>query len=921
MASPGLVALDETKEVFPSKGTAVLCSSSSEDLSIAPFGGPYTRFSEALFGVLLEGNKRVPTNLSLHDVGAQVRERILEKYPEDRMRPEVHSAGQTEGDVASVHLFPNAALRSGRRREEKERLEAERRHREEKERLETERREREKSERAAAEIRERQEKEQLDVRRREHKEREFGRSSTDVGIARIFQARTRAFTEEYLVSETGPVPFGGRDLELNRLDAWLVGPNAPPRMLVTAPAGRGKSALLVQWMKILQSGGVSGPAGWQLAFMPISIRVSTNRPEVFYEGLARRLAEIIGEALPSEAIRDGDGFRYAVRDLLDRIAGSDRRVIIVIDGLDEALQGRFDAAILPVVLPPNLRILLSARWQVGDSDSKGWLKRLGWDCGVKVESFELDRLKANGIADVLVNLGAPVDIVTREPDLIERLAVLTDGEPLLVRYYAEDLWQFIGKGARVTRPVLDQLQPGFSSYFEHFDRQQELWREEKIGIDPQAVDRVTPEQRPVVLGEALASAKAIGQAYDRSDALTALAPYLTPEQLGEALAFAKALDNEYRRSKALVSLAPYLTPKQLGEALAFAKAIDNEYGRSSALAALAPYLAPERIDEALVSAKAIGDEYARSEALTALAPCLKPGQIGEAFAAAKAIGEKEARSRALTALVPHLAPEQRPIVFGEALASAKAIDNEYGRSSALAALAPYVSPEQRPVVLGEALASAKAIDNEYRRSNALAVLAPYVSPEQRPVVLGEALMAAKAIGDKDDRSRALTALALYVAPEQRAVVLGEALAAAKAIDNESRRSSALAALAPHLGSDQLGEALAAAMAIGDESQRSSALAALVPHLGPQQLGEALAAAKAIGDEDSRLQVLAALVRWLPSTFQVDALLALIDAVGNVSRPVSLSAAEAASRSTSELGGRGAVLELRRAINDACCWYP
>jgi hypothetical protein len=253
----------------------------------------------------------------------------------------------------------------------------------------------------------------------------------------------------------------------------------------------GKSALLVQWMQILQTGDISGPDRWQLAFMPISIRIGTNRPEVFHEGLARRLTEIMGEVLSSEAIREGDGFRYAVRDLLDRIAVSDRHVIVVIDGLDEALQGRFDAAILPVVLPPNLRILLSARWLLGDSDSKGWLKRLGWDRGIKVESFELDRLKANGIGDVLVKLGAPGDIVTREPDLIERLAELTAGEPLLIRYYAEDLWQFIGSGVRVTRADLDRLHPGFSSFFEHwFAHQQELWREEKVEIDPQAVERV-----------------------------------------------------------------------------------------------------------------------------------------------------------------------------------------------------------------------------------------------------------------------------------------------------------------------------------------------------------------------------------------------------------------------------------------------
>ena len=75
-------------------------------------------------------------------------------------------------------------------------------------------------------------------------------------------------------------------------------------MLVTAPAGRGKSALLVQWMKSLQDRGLVAEDDWQLAFMPISIRVGTNRPSVFLGGLAHRLAEIIGEPVAREAMEN-----------------------------------------------------------------------------------------------------------------------------------------------------------------------------------------------------------------------------------------------------------------------------------------------------------------------------------------------------------------------------------------------------------------------------------------------------------------------------------------------------------------------------------------------------------------------------------------------------------------------------------------
>ena len=95
--------------------------------------------------------------------------------------------------------------------------------------------------------------------------------------------------------------------------------------------------------------------------MPISIRIGTNRPEDFYEGLARRLTEITGGVLPGDAIRNSDGFRYAVRDLINRIAdNSDRRVLIVIDGLDEALEGSFNADVLPNSFPEFARLAIGA---------------------------------------------------------------------------------------------------------------------------------------------------------------------------------------------------------------------------------------------------------------------------------------------------------------------------------------------------------------------------------------------------------------------------------------------------------------------------------------------------------------------------------------------------------------------------------
>src|ERR1700686_3634450 len=66
-----------------------------------------------------------------------------------------------------------------------------------------------------------------------------------------YAVRVKNFLVEYLGLSNHPVPFGGRTEDLARLDAWLDDPEAPPYLLLAAPAGRGKSALLARWSQAL----------------------------------------------------------------------------------------------------------------------------------------------------------------------------------------------------------------------------------------------------------------------------------------------------------------------------------------------------------------------------------------------------------------------------------------------------------------------------------------------------------------------------------------------------------------------------------------------------------------------------------------------------------------------------------------------
>ena len=111
-----------------------------------------------------------------------------------------------------------------------------------------------------------------------------------------------------------------------------------------------------------------------------------------------------------QPVSDAAGF-YAdkVRDFLGEFNNASRRVLLIIDGLDEALRGEFDATILPRVLGQTIRVLISARRQI-DADSLGWLNRLGWRDGIRAKAIELDVLNRTAIAEVLLGMGAPLDI-------------------------------------------------------------------------------------------------------------------------------------------------------------------------------------------------------------------------------------------------------------------------------------------------------------------------------------------------------------------------------------------------------------------------------------------------------------------------------------------------------------------------------
>lgn len=303
--------------------------------------------------------------------------------------------------------------------------------------------------------------------------------------------KIKSFFDSYHVSESGPIPFGGRDDELKLLNMWLNNSNASTRMLVTAPAGRGKSAILSQWYKSLSmhEDRIDRSKKWHVIFVPISIRFGTNQPSFFYKVIYEKLAGILGEQINTPIIDPETFYADQSRALFEHNNLAEQKILIIVDGIDEALGGYFDTSIFPNAIGPSVKILISARLQIGDVDSSGWLRRLDWGSGVFVQGLEIKPLGKDGIKDVLVKMGAPLDEVSDE--VVGQLFRLTEGDPLMVRLYAEELWQIRDGVTHIGIQELNDLEPGFGPYFYRWlDLQRRAWKSAGDNIDDGLINRM-----------------------------------------------------------------------------------------------------------------------------------------------------------------------------------------------------------------------------------------------------------------------------------------------------------------------------------------------------------------------------------------------------------------------------------------------
>ncbi|MCX7856013.1 MAG: hypothetical protein N2556_08610, partial [Anaerolineae bacterium] len=287
-----------------------------------------------------------------------------------------------------------------------------------------------------------------------------------------YAARIRNFLTAYLGTPEHPVPFGGRDDALANLNRWLNDP-AVPYLLLTAPAGRGKSALLVRWVAALRE----RRSDLRIAFVPVSIRYGTNLAGVAFAALAAQLADAFGEPVPAGADTPDEVWRGICAGYMSRTPPGP--LLVVLDGVDEAANWEPDAALFPLNPPPGLKVVVSARQTATYPTPDAWRRALGWDCIPPVCTLELDRLTRAGVADVLRKMGFPLDQLGARVDIVAELHRLSEGDPLLVRLYVDDLWERREVAARLRPEDLRAIQPGYEGYFDRWwEDQRRLWGRE-----------------------------------------------------------------------------------------------------------------------------------------------------------------------------------------------------------------------------------------------------------------------------------------------------------------------------------------------------------------------------------------------------------------------------------------------------------
>ena len=125
----------------------------------------------------------------------------------------------------------------------------------------------------------------------------------------------------------------------------------------------------------------------------------------------------------------------------------------------------------PVLPSPHLKVVVAAR-----GAGSTWLRKLNWSKTL-AESRDLPPLPRSAVDQILINLGAPLDLLRNTPQFADKLFELSEGDPLVLRLYIEDMLKEGENACNLTAADLENRKPGLEGFFDGWlDDQERIWQ-------------------------------------------------------------------------------------------------------------------------------------------------------------------------------------------------------------------------------------------------------------------------------------------------------------------------------------------------------------------------------------------------------------------------------------------------------------
>ncbi|WP_437311456.1 TIR domain-containing protein [Sorangium sp. So ce388] len=267
--------------------------------------------------------------------------------------------------------------------------------------------------------------------------------------------------------------FFGREDVLAAIDRHLDGAGASGRwVLVTGGPGMGKSAILSRWLDLEEQRGRRTPHH----FIRRDV-MDWDRPEAVARSLSAQIEALYPAQKDPEARPESRLIELLAKVSKHELAPRGERLVLVVDGLDEA---RSDGAgqnplpgFLPYALPPRVHALCASRPQY---PHLGWLESRG-----NVRQIDLDAPEWTGSNEQACRAfwgdQAPRFTPRLDPRLVEEAVARAEGNLL----YAVKLREWLEEQPREQRRV-ERLPRGLSGFLEQIWQQLRSLPREQFGL-------------------------------------------------------------------------------------------------------------------------------------------------------------------------------------------------------------------------------------------------------------------------------------------------------------------------------------------------------------------------------------------------------------------------------------------------------